>query len=190
MNILLVDNGTRHPRKLKRLLDGNRLRTVRWKTFKKGMARGYDLVILSGGRKNTPWNNNQEYLEEAAFVKQTKKPVLGICLGFELIAWAFGAELEKMARKKRGVVSIRTVGDNTIFANIPDLKVFEAHRWVVKKLSSQLTKLAVSKYGIEAIKHRHRPIYGFQFHPEMLWEETAGNEIFENFFKIINKNIA
>jgi anthranilate/para-aminobenzoate synthase component II len=41
-----------------------------------------------------------------------------------------------------------------------------------------------SKDGIEAIKHRTRPIYGVQFQPEKFIEPTCGRDIFNNFLKL------
>lgn len=74
--------------------------------------------------------------------------------------------------------------------NFKSIDAWENHRWVVEKLGPDLIGLARSKLGYEIIRHSTKPIYGFQFHPEMLTKETKGAVIFNNLVKLIQKTSA
>ncbi|MEI6144754.1 MAG: gamma-glutamyl-gamma-aminobutyrate hydrolase family protein, partial [Candidatus Berkelbacteria bacterium] len=77
------------------------------------------------------------------------------------------------------------IQNDPIFANISNLKVYESHRWIVKKVGEDLLALAKSEDGIEVIKHKNRLIYGVQFHPEMLADDTCDQTIIKNFLTLI-----
>lgn len=116
---------------------------------------------------------------------KSKKPIFGICFGFELIASAFGAKLKLLRKRDKGIADIQVVKKDKIFDNIMTFQVYESHRWVVKELSDKLQVLAVSRDGIEIVRHKSRRIYGVQFHPEMFVQQTCGQMIFNNFLKLI-----
>ncbi len=181
MNILLIDNGTIHLAELKRLLHGHTIKTQKFdQPTLADNLEGIDLIILSGGSQLPVMGNESKYKQEIELIKNCPLPILGICLGFELIGFVFGAELKDMKNKEKGIIDIQTMPTANLFKNLPNFSVFESHRWVINKLPHDLIELARSKDGIEVIKHRTRPLYGFQFHPEMLTEKTCGDEIFFN----------
>ena len=70
------------------------------------------------------------------------------------------------------------------FDNKEEVFVYESHRFVVDKVSEDIEILATSNDGIEFFKHKNKPIYGLQFHPEMFVDKTQGKEIF---LKILEK---
>jgi GMP synthase (glutamine-hydrolysing) len=183
MNILVIDNGTSYLPQLKKLLKNHQVSIQEFSGIQIEDANQYDAVILSGGH-NFPINGNESKLEkEIELVKSTNVPLFGICFGFEIIAYCFGAELELMNKKEKGILDIDVIVPDVIFNQIPNFKVFESHRWVVKETSAQLIALAKSKDGIEAMKHATKSIYGVQFHPEMFVKKSCGDEIFLNFLK-------
>lgn len=189
MKILVVDNGTKYRRQIQRLLNGNKIKVVRYNSINLGLVNQYDLMVLSGGRPFPVVGNEKLYQKEINLIKNFQKPIIGICLGFELIAYAFGAHLEFFHQKEKGIIELEIVAPDPIFKNIPNVKVFENHRWVIKRLPDCLLELAHSKDGIEVFKHKKRLIYGFQFHPEMFVEKTCGDEIFKNVFNIMLKTV-
>jgi gamma-glutamyl-gamma-aminobutyrate hydrolase PuuD len=72
---------------------------------------------------------------------------------------------------------------------LPKIKVFEAHHWAITDLGKYLKGLAKSRTGYEIIKHKTKNIFGLQFHPEMLDNESAGDEIFRRIIsKLFNKD--
>lgn len=145
----------------------------------------FDAIILSGGHSFTIEGNDSRLNDEVEIIKNSTQPILGICYGFELIAHAFGTKLELLPAKEKGIITIEVVEPDRIFTNIPSFEVFENHRYVVKETTEDLIVLAQSKDGIEAIKHKTRPLYGVQFHPEMFVEQSCGDEIFDNFLRLV-----
>jgi GMP synthase (glutamine-hydrolysing) len=166
MELLIIDNGTSYLSELKKLLGNYPFEVISYSEISNiADLNNYDAIILSGGH-NFPVAGNEVKLEtEISLVRNTQKPVFGICFGFELIAAAFRAKLELMQSKEKEIIEIEIVNQDDIFKGLPNFKVFENHRWVVKELPENLSSLAVSKFGIEAIKHKTLPIYGVQFHP-------------------------
>ncbi len=136
-----------------------------------------DLVVLSGGHSFSVVEHPEKWKNEVDFIRSCKKPIIGICLGFELIAHAYGSTLKRMKNKEKGTIQI-TMGTKKFH-------VFENHRWVVEKTGTKLRSLARSKDGIEAIRHRKKPIYGFQFHPEMFVRKTDGKRLFSQVIRTI-----
>jgi GMP synthase-like glutamine amidotransferase len=175
MKILLVNNHTRHVKQLNEALVGHEVEMQMYQPGLDFHTAGKDLVILSGGGgegkeltdKHKP-TNKLWYEDEMDFVLSTNKPVLGICMGFEVIAAAYGAKLSEMPKK--GLEHYDTV--KTTFkgwSKFKKLKLrqFEAHDFCIKYIPSKdFEILAESKTGIEIIRHKTRPMLATQFHPE------------------------
>lgn len=187
MNILVVDNTTSYLPQLKNLLSKENFSVVPYSDLENTSIEEFDAIILSGGHQFSVEGNQNRFEKEISLIQNTQKPILGICFGFELISYAFGAKLELLQNKETGIINIEVIESDKIFSNIPNFQVYESHRWVVKETPDDLIALARSKDGIEAVKHKSRPIYGVQFHPEMFVEKTCGDEIFFNFLNIIIK---
>lgn len=124
------------------------------------------LLILSGGSGKPIEYYPEEYTDELALIRNHPGPIVGICFGFELIAYAYGAKLNLSKDRHQGLVKITPTTPDTLFTNTASYSVYESHRWVVKKLVEPLMPLAESENGVEILKHRSKQIYGFQFHPE------------------------
>ena len=117
-------------------------------------------------------------------------PILGICLGHQSIAQAFGATIKECSEIMHGKIDEIYHKDNhNIFLNIE--KKFHATRYhslVIKKntLSKEFDIIATTKNDIiMGIAHKHKKIIGLQFHPESIGT-ICGKTIFKNFLEIIN----
>jgi len=55
--------------------------------------------------------------------------------------------------------------------------MYEGHRWAVTEAADPLIPLAYSATGIEAVRHKDKPILGLQFHPEMMGDGSPGRLI-------------
>ncbi len=183
MKILIINNGTKYFSQLKKLLVNIPFETIKYSKINSVDPNKFDAIILSGGHKFSVQGNENRLQNEINFIRNAKTKIFGICFGFEIIANAFGAKLERMRSKEKGILEIKVLKQEKIFSNLPNFQVFESHRWVVKEAAENLLALARSKDGIEAIKHKTRPIYAVQFHPEMFVDKTCGDEIFYNFLK-------
>ncbi|MEQ1963947.1 aminodeoxychorismate/anthranilate synthase component II [Xenorhabdus khoisanae] len=119
-----------------------------------------------------------------------KIPILGICLGHQSIAHAFGGKAIRANKVYHGQSLQIIHNDIDLFFNIPQyIKVGCYHSLVVDNLSDSLTVIARScdEYNnIMAIKHNDFPIYGIQFHPESILSDF-GMDILKNFISIADK---
>ena len=109
------------------------------------------------------------------FCIKNKKPVLGVCLGFQAIVEYFGGELENMrevlhGRVGRMILSEQYDKKNGLFENVQfPCEVAHYHSWVAKEeaFPQVLMVEARTEQGmILALRHKSLPISGFQFHPE------------------------
>ncbi|WHX98906.1 aminodeoxychorismate/anthranilate synthase component II [Neobacillus sp. DY30] len=116
-------------------------------------------------------------------------PILGICLGHQAIGAAFGSEIKRADFIKHGKTSQITHNGSGVFTYLTSpLEVMRYHSLVVAKesLSPELECVAQSldDQEIMALKHRHYPVYGLQFHPESIGT-PAGKQLLQNFLSEI-----
>jgi GMP synthase-like glutamine amidotransferase len=188
MKILIVDNGSKYLSKLQSLTSAHDVTTKKYTEIDVRAGNNYDLIILSGGHTFSVVGHEAEFEREINLIKNSTTPILGICLGFELIAYSYGATLIQLTDREKGVLHIEKITPDPIFGHLSDLQVFESHRWIVTDVGAQILPLAGSVDGIEIIKHKVKLIYGFQFHPEMFRDQTRGGELFANLIKIVQNN--
>ncbi len=141
-------------------------------------------IILSPGPKR-PWD--AALCVEAVKRFQGRIPILGVCLGHQVIGHCAGAAVIKGARPMHGkVTEIHNYGTG-VFAALPEhYKVTRYHSLVVQKecIPEEYQVDAVSDDGvIMGISHKTQPLYGVQFHPEAVLTEY-GHELLENFCRI------
>lgn len=115
------------------------------------------------------------------------KSILGVCLGHQAIAEAFGARLINLPKVYHGIAENLIVTDKTelLFKGVPEkFKAGRYHSWIVDKpLPECLSVTAVDEQGnIMALKHKKFNIRGVQFHPESIMTEY-GKKIVKNWVK-------
>ena len=115
-------------------------------------------------------------------------PILGICLGHQSIAQAYGGKVIRAEKIYHGKTSKITVKGKIIFEGIPrKIDVMRYHSLVVdnKSLPDCLEVIGstVDDNVIMALKHKKYDVYGLQFHPESIYT-PKGKHIISNF--IIN----
>jgi anthranilate synthase component 2 len=107
-----------------------------------------------------------------AILAELEVPVLGVCLGHQAIVWAEGGRIIAAPRLMHGKTSIVEHEGDGILRDLP--RPFEAMRYHSltadpAALPDTLTVTAWCKDGtIMAVRHRQRPIFGVQFHPESI----------------------
>lgn len=113
-------------------------------------------------------------------------PILGVCLGEQIIAQAFGGQVKKALRPMHGKTSKISHDQKGVFHGLPSsLQVARYHSLIVDEsaLPPCFEVSARSEDGeIMALRHKHYKIEGVQFHPEAILTEY-GLAMLENFFK-------
>lgn len=113
-------------------------------------------------------------------------PILGICLGHQTIAYAFGGKTIKGKKPMHGKISEIYHNGKGVFKNVKNpVKVTRYHSLVVSKenLPACLNITAETRDGvIMGIRHKEFLVEGVQFHPEAELTED-GYKMLENFLK-------
>jgi para-aminobenzoate synthetase len=140
----------------------------------------FDAVIISPGPGHPA--NARDFGICSEVIRCAKVPVLGVCLGHQGIAMAFGGAIGRVEPAHGQVSRIEHNGDD-LFRGIP--AQFDAVRYhslaVLEPLPPELRKIAWSEDGaVMAIRHATRPLWGVQFHPESILTEQ-GPPILRNF---------
>lgn len=175
-NILIINNGTNLLSKLVELMERYGRVTIADVVDLNNINFGsFDLIILSGSSTYGIKDLSEVYSTELNFISNTSIPLIGICIGFELICQAFGADFNKLDSKD---LSIRKIKYRDKF-----YLVKEAHSYSVISVNEELNVLATSENGIEIVKHTYKPIIGVQFHPESMTQELEGDELFDFLIK-------
>jgi len=120
-----------------------------------------------------------------------KIPILGVCLGHQAIAEAFGGEIVRAQKPMHGKSSVISINSKApLFKGMPEkIKVGRYHSLTIEKssLPDDLEIIAEDENGqIMAVRHKEYPICGVQFHPESILTEL-GSSIISNFLSEIAK---
>lgn len=188
MKVLLIDNYDSFVHNLAQLVEETglcELEVISYDDIDEKVIEGFDKFIISPGPgipKDFPKLQN--------FVKQfySSKDILGVCLGHEAIALAFGGEIHHSGKVFHGFTKKSEIKDseNYIFKNIPD--GFEAgcyHSWALREESfpTELKITAVAEDGIiMALQHKEYNVVGFQYHPESIMTKY-GKQMVWNWLK-------
>jgi len=122
-------------------------------------------------------------------IKRVQKPILGVCLGHQSIAYAFGGEIIRAKNLMHGKTSkIEVTLKDDIFKDLPkEFRVTRYHSLVVNpdNLPKNIipTSFSLDDGEIMSLRVKDKPIYGVQFHPESIMSEY-GKEIIDNFLKL------
>lgn len=116
-------------------------------------------------------------------------PILGVCLGHQAIAEAYGAEVVHAGKLMHGKTSVlRDVQDSVLFRDIPGpIQVARYHSLAVREetLPEEIWVTARAEDGeVMAMEHRRYDVYGVQFHPESVMT-PQGYKMIENFIRSV-----
>jgi GMP synthase (glutamine-hydrolysing) len=144
-------------------------------------------LVLSGGAPRVGIESSLGNCSE--ILNKADCPILGICAGHQIMARHFGGEAKPSDKPEFGKIEfVLTKNDNQLFKDVPDKStVWESHNDEVTKLPKDFEKLGESENcNIQAMRHKNKPLFGLQFHPEVEHTEF-GEKIFKNFVKICEK---
>lgn len=142
-----------------------------------------DAFILSGGPDSV--YNGTTTTNPALF--KSKKPILGICYGHQLIAHACGGTVQKMDKREYGLATLITHNTSDLFAGLSaEEEIWMSHGDTVTALPVGFDVLgATDNCPYAAIGNSKEKIFGIQFHPEV-HHTQCGTRILENFLEIGN----
>lgn len=129
-------------------------------------------VILTGGNLNHmhDTNNWERQLEYVRSRHKLAKPLLGVCLGMEIITTALVREspLRHRSSSEVGWVRVKRIGESRLLEGLPsEFGTFANHASEVIRLPHGFRAIAKTRrVDIAAIEHRSKPTFGVQFHPE------------------------
>jgi GMP synthase (glutamine-hydrolysing) len=144
-------------------------------------------IILSGG-PNSVYDEGAPTVDKAVF--DLGVPVLGVCYGMQLMAHLTGGRVAPSGEKEYGRAEIEITGSDALFAGFAPgthITVWASHGDRVELAAGSFEVLAKSPNApVAAFRHRSRPLFGVQFHPEVA-HTPRGAEIIHNFlFRICN----
>jgi GMP synthase (glutamine-hydrolysing) len=108
--------------------------------------------------------------------------VLGICYGMQLACQKLGGEVKPAASREFGRAHVRVKDPGGLFAGVPEeTVVWMSHGDQVQTVNGAFVPLAATETcPVAAVRHRSRPVYGLQFHPEVS-HTPSGSLILRNF---------
>ena len=148
------------------------------------LKKKYIKIVISPGPGNPNQSGNCLKIVKSLY---KKIPILGVCLGHQIIGQVFGSKIVQAKKIMHGKTSKILSKKTGILKNLP--KSFEATRYhslIIdkKSLSKDLETTAETRDGlIMGIKHKKYDVHGVQFHPESI-KTKLGIKILKNFIRI------
>lgn len=147
------------------------------------LADGYDAVILGGTGDYSVVQDHPSFYEPLlAFVHHLLDksiPTLGLCYGHQLMGQAFCGRVETHHdRSETGTYQMFLTESGVADPLLKDLPwtflAQQGHHDMVMDMPSDFTRLAFSfRCPWQAMKHKTKPMYGFQFHPELCRDDLV-----------------
>ena len=147
----------------------------------------YKKIVISPGPGNPNQAGNCLKIVKDFY---NKIPILGVCLGHQILGVYFGAKIDTLSTPMHGKVSnLKKMNECKIYKNID--KKFRATRYHSLYLNKnnfpqnlKITSISEDDKIIMSFKHELFSIYGVQYHPESI-ETLMGSKILENFMDCI-----
>jgi para-aminobenzoate synthetase len=150
----------------------------------------YDAIVVSPGpgRPQIP----QDLGRTLDLLRGTSLPVLGVCLGHQAIGWLAGAWVGPAPQPRHGYVDRIRHRDTDLFTGLPqNFPAVRYHSLCVQ--SDPVPELDITAWGTDgvvmALRHRTRPWWGVQFHPESVGTRH-GAHLVENFADLARQSRA
>ncbi len=138
-------------------------------------------IVVGGGPFIEESGNSKAVIKE--FHREI--PILGICLGHQLLSTVFGGEVRTAEAGVYADAEIVVDDEDRILRGLgPGFSAWVSHKDEVKTVPPEFKVLAHSETcSVEAMAHETLPLFGVQFHPEV--EHTPrGPDLFKNFLEL------
>ncbi|MGD0994267.1 MAG: gamma-glutamyl-gamma-aminobutyrate hydrolase family protein [Candidatus Bathyarchaeia archaeon] len=164
------------------------------------VEKDVDCVVISGSAARIVNPSHRHMFEGVVnLIKTCNLPILGICYGHQLLCWAFGAKVGSLPQPVFDQFEkVRVVDVDEIFAGFAKhntIQLSESHYDYVLKESLDAAGFLLladsASCEVEAVKHKSKPFYGVQFHPERIANKKEthfeGHKVIENFYRSVVK---
>jgi para-aminobenzoate synthetase len=118
-------------------------------------------------------------------------PIFGVCLGLQSLVLAHGGDLKRLHVVKHGQISRVEHSGKDIFQDVGDVHAVRYHSLHMGlPPSGEIEELAYADDGSEnghvvmAVRHRSKPFWAVQFHPESVKTHGGGLEVLQNFWRL------
>lgn len=181
--IIIVDNGGQYVHRIWRSLRelGVESETVKPADLKSRLEAEDPMgLILSGG----PTSVYEDSLGLSHELLNINIPVMGICWGHQFIAHCLGGRVKHGDKGEYGYCEVVVDDEDVILRGMPPrFQAWVSHRDEVVELPPDFQSLAHSEAcGVEAMRHRSKPVFGVQFHPEV-FHTQEGKRVLRNFVR-------
>ncbi len=136
-------------------------------------------IILSGGPASV-WAGGSPRCDPGVF--EMNVPLLGLCYGMQLLCETLGGRVAPSDHREFGRAALRVDHHDGLFSGLPDaMDVWMSHGDRVEALPAGFEVVAhTDSAPFAAVRHAEKPIYGVQFHPEVV-HTPRGRELLRNF---------
>jgi len=140
-------------------------------------------IIISPGPK-TPNDSGISIATIQEYFNQI--PILGICLGHQCLAVAFGRKVKPASQLVFGKTTWIEHDHSRLMSGVtPKFLAARYHSLVIDDPPEKFKATAHDEYGdIMSIEHESHPVFGLQFHPESFLMQSTGDQIIQNFLAI------
>jgi GMP synthase (glutamine-hydrolysing) len=153
-------------------------------------AIGADALVMGGGPQSVRSLDGltRELKDASNLMRETKLPMLCICVTHQLMATTFGGKTNLAKKPEFGPVEISVDDEDTILEGLkPSFTAWESHNDEVVAVPPKFKALASSpNCTVQAMRHENRNVFGVQFHPEVS-HTPKGVDVFKNFIAAIRE---
>jgi GMP synthase-like glutamine amidotransferase len=164
------------------------------------VGKDIDAVVISGSEARIVNPSHRDmFAGTVNLIKHLNLPVFSICYGHQLVCWSLGARVASLHEPvKDRFEKVRIVEVDEIFADFEKNQTIPLAQWhydyvLRESLDQPGLVLLADSYSceVEAVKHKHNPFYGVQFHPERVnikgQSHLEGYRVIENFYRNVVK---
>ncbi len=181
--IALINCGSNKVRDISRIIErSTTVQIIGLHDINYKVLNQYNGVVISGAPILLTEINPLPYMNSFEWVKGYSKPILGICFGHQILGLQYGAQITPMA-EDRQLHEIILKKKDPLFDGLAQKVFMQEDHCEHITVPKGFNLLASSKScNNEAMKHKKKPHYGVQFHPEV---SSSGGELLINNFVVL-----